>query len=360
MRQAMRAATACVAIIVPLTSVAAHELDPTKLPLGDGKISTAAKAGYIWACHTDPNAGGAFKDGPWIDKTAGTYDLTAKAIVDGAVKWPHSFTITTEGDKRLIVWNDLPDHATGTFPIAATDDAYKYDRNPNSIQKQAMRVELPLNPTLLAKPTCAPGAVGVLLSGAVLFNALDAPGRDAVAHETQDSCQGHPQESGVYHYHNVSKCLIDADKGTGQSALMGYALDGFGIYGPRDENGNTLTSADLDECHGRTSEVEWNGARVVMYHYVATLDFPYTVGCMRGAYSMDAMMTISGGPQGGQGQGNAAEPRGAPDLNAAAAKLGIGVEALRRALGPPPPDLAATAAKLGVTTADLQSALGVP
>jgi len=43
-----------------------------------------------------------------------------------------------------------------------------------------------------------------------------------------------------------------------------------------------LSSADLDECHGRTSSVSWNGKRRRMYHYVMTLDFPYAVACYRG------------------------------------------------------------------------------
>lgn len=334
----------------------AHDVDPKRLPLGDGKISTAPKAGYIWACRTDPNAGGAFKDGPWIDAAAGTYDLTAKAVVDGAVTWPHAFAIERKGGQRVLTWNDLPDHPTGTFPIVASDDAHQYDRNPNAIAEQKMEISLPAAPVLLAQPTCAPGAVGVLLSGAVLFNALDAPGRDAVAHETQDSCQGHPQVTGVYHYHNVSQCLLDADAGSGPSKLMGYALDGFGIYGPRDENGKTLSSDDLDECHGRTSPVAWEGKTVTMYHYVATLDFPYTVGCMRGAFSMEAMRTISGGPEGGGQQRGAGGP---PDLAVVAAKLGIDAGTLRAALGPPPPDLAAASAALGISETKLREALGV-
>ena len=90
--RALVASAAALALLA--TAALAHELDPTKLPLGDGKLSSAPKTGYIWACHTDPNAGGAFRDGPWIDKAAGTYDLTAKAIVDGAVSWPHSFAMT--------------------------------------------------------------------------------------------------------------------------------------------------------------------------------------------------------------------------------------------------------------------------
>jgi hypothetical protein len=28
--------------------------------------------------------------------------------------------------------------------------------------------------------------------------------------------------------------------------------------------------------------VSWNGEQVSMYHYVATLEYPYTVGCYRG------------------------------------------------------------------------------
>lgn len=348
---------------------AAHEPDAHRLPVGDGHLSKAPQQGWIWACHVDPEAGGAHARGPWFNGD-GTYDITKKAIVDGQVLWPHRFSITRQGDIRVVDWNDLPNTPTGTFPIAPNDDAYRYDRNPNRIREQGMRIALPAEPQLAPQPTCAPGAVGVLLNGAVLFNALDAPGRDAVAHETQDACQGHPQEGGVYHHHNVPNCLLATDTGTGQSKLLGYVIDGFGIYGPRDETGRVLSSADLDDCHGRTSEVMWDGQLRVMYHYVATLDFPYTVGCLRGAWSRETVRTISGPPPSvrggppGMGPGMATQgpgPRGGrPDLNAAARKLGISVDRLRGALGPPPPDLAAAAQRLGISEQALRAALGVP
>ncbi len=204
----MRFAIATVALFATASAALAHAPDPTHLPLGDGKLSSGPRAGYIWACHTDPNGRGAQVDGPWIDKAAGTFDITRKAVVDGAVTWPHSFRISVSGNTRVITWNDLPAYPTGTFPIARSDDAYRYDRNPNRIKAQSMRIALPLAPQLAAEPSCAPGAVGVLLTGVALFNALDAPGRDAVAHETQDACQGHPQEGGVYHNHNVSICAL--------------------------------------------------------------------------------------------------------------------------------------------------------
>jgi hypothetical protein len=35
-----------------------------------------------------------------------------------------------------------------------------------------------------------------------------------------------------------------------------------------------------------------------MYHYVATWEFPYTIGCMRGAYRREDVMKIAGPPPG--------------------------------------------------------------
>ncbi len=94
----------------------------------------------------------------------------------------------------------------------------------------------------------------------------------------------------------------------GNAPLVGYALDGFGIYGPY-ENGRQLTSADLDACHGKTSVVNWDGRKVKMYHYVATVDFPYTVGCMRGAYDRSLVRKIGGGGAPGPGSRRGPPPR---------------------------------------------------
>ena len=358
------------------SGLAIGDLDLKRLPLGDGHLSTQAKVGYIWPCHLEADAGGAFRDGPWIHSD-GTYDFTAKAVVDGNETWPNRFTLSHEGYKRVFSTNDLPNHGTGRFPIEASDDAYQYDRNPNRIREQTVRVELPLNPALASSPSCAPGAIGILLTGSVLFSALDALGRDAVAHETQDKCQGHPQQSGVYHYHSISSCLPDDSTSDGHSKLAGYALDGFGIYGRRGEGGKTLTSADLDECHGHTHRIDWEGKSVTMYHYHATWDFPYSVGCLRGSYSRADVEALSGprptqhGGDHGQGRHRMQEGgemmerpgggrRSPPDLAAAASKLGISESRLRQALGPPPPDLEATASQLGISVQKLREALGPP
>ena len=64
-----------------------------------------------------------------------------------------------------------------------------------------------------------------------------------------DQYNGHPQQSGMYHYH-VEPTYLTAMHGS--DALLGFLLDGFPVYGPV-ENGKTITNADLDSYHGHTS-----------------------------------------------------------------------------------------------------------
>lgn len=254
----------------------------TSLPIGDNHYAAAPKVGYVFSCQKSfGGVGGASKDGPWI-KADGTFDFTAKTIVQGMVTWPtHTFTATLSGASRMIAGNGLPDHATGTYPIASSDPAYAYDQNPNKISAQTIDWKLPATPTVAATETClGGGSIGILLTGSTFFDALDGEGRDAVAHETQDACEAHPEMSGAYHYHSVTSCL--ADPGSGHSALLGYARDGFGIFGVRGEGGVVLTNADLDACHGHTHSITWDGAATSLYHYHATYEFPYTLGCYKG------------------------------------------------------------------------------
>ena len=247
--------------------------NPKQLPLGDGRYTTnGAKKGYVFSCGPHTGGGGAQANGPWIHGM--TWDSTAKVYVSGSVKWHSVLKITVTGSKLRITGNGLPSHATGQFPIQAGTPAAQYDMNPNSIRAQSLSYSLPAAPKVAASPSCIAGPIAVMLTGAELYDALDAEGRDAPAHEVQDRCDGHPDPTGTYHYHSLSAC---AKVGKGPT-LVGYALDGFGIYA----GGKAVSTADLDVCHGTTSVVPWRGKRVRMYHYVMTRDFPYSLSCFRG------------------------------------------------------------------------------
>ncbi len=287
---------ATVAASAPAASVTGPRrvVDLLRVPVGDGKISTGPRVGYVWRCGTGGAGGGASVKGPWFNSD-GTYNPAAKAIVDGDVSWPSSFTASISGSNRVLTGNALPNHTTGRYPIQPNDDAYQYDRNPNSIAQQSLSITIPADPQVAAQASClSPPFIAVLTSGSVVFDALDALNRDAGAWETQDKCAGHPERTGQYHYHTLTECI--ADPGSGHSALLGWAVDGFGLFGKRGERGELLSNDDLDACHGHTHEVDWDGRRVTMYHYHATAEYPYTLGCFKGTPVRLALG--AGGPAG--------------------------------------------------------------
>lgn len=307
------AALAAAALAVGCASSGAHtasssSVNAKKLPVGDGKVTaSAARRGYVYSCTANFMGGGAFKDGSWFNGD-GTWDSTKKAFVDGAVSWAQARVSIKEGSGALAVSsNALPKGSTtGRFPISSSDDAYEYDRNPNSIAGQNVSYSLPAKPEKASKPGCLSGGmIGVATNGVPIFDALDAGGEDAVAHEIQDSCHGHPQQQSLYHYHDISKCLTKGDSTTAHSKLVGYALDGFPVYGPRGDGGQKLTNADLDACHGHTGWVTLRGKRVRIYHYHATSEYPYTIGCYHGT------PVSTGQGNGGGGQMPSGPPPGA-------------------------------------------------
>lgn len=264
------------------TSVGA--VNPAALPLGDGYVSSSPKVGYVDSCIPHfGQVGGAQVEGPWIDQQTKTWNSLTKLHVGGAVSWPSAqYKVTEKGGKRVISFNDLPiDHTTGVFPIQPTDPAFAYDRNPNHIAPHQFRWTLPINPKPRSASCTNQGPIGVLNDGVVLYNALDAEGRDAGAHEVLDACAGHPDPTDTYHHHYIPPCILDKAP-NGRATLVGYATDGFGIYVQKNAHGVMPTNRSLDVCHGTTSPVLWNGKVRRIYHYVATLEYPYTIGCFRG------------------------------------------------------------------------------
>jgi len=289
------ALTSCAVADIPIptdtatttgTTTNTKSIDITHLPLGDVYFtSVAPQLGYAYLCSTVGANRGFGNAGPWFNADGTTWDYTTKIAVQGSVVWSSSFTSTLNNMFLVISANGLPTHSTGTYPVARADPAYQYDKNPNAILSQNLDWRIPANPQLAASPGCLPmGSIGILLTGAALFNPADADIRDGVAWEVQDACEGHPtgmMGGNIYHYHNVSRC-VEQDTAGQHSPLVGYIADGFGIYGNLGEGGVALTNASLDECHGHTHIITINSLQTSQYHYHKTLEFPYAVGCFKG------------------------------------------------------------------------------
>lgn len=279
-----------------LVAMASNKYSDGNVPLGDGKyVTSGPKKGYVYLCHVPPTGQGAQGSGPWIH--GDTWNFLEKLSVSGSVSWPNAFFTNVISDTtHTLSGNALPvENTTGIFPISVNDQVHSYDQNPSSISSQSFSIKLPENPVYSDTPYCMGLEVGVMLSGVPLNDGFDAELRDAPAHEAQDSCNGHPQVSGVYHYHSLSSCFKNAD----EKSVLGYALDGFPITGPKINSEKYLTTNDLDECHGITSTIIEDGIPTTTYHYVMTYDFPYSASCFRGE---PVQYMVIGNAQGGPNQ----------------------------------------------------------
>ena len=195
-------------------------------------------------------------------------------------------------------------------------------RTPNPLGAQTWSWHIPLAPTVAAAATPVAtrfGTIGFTVTGLPVYAAMEGaqPAAEAfgdpVYNGILDSCKGHTGPRSEYHYHaleNTGSCLL-------VQPLLGYALDGFPIYGPNGcldvactqvvtfrsgwvPTGNPTTNAwsnyayqsssdpkVLDQCNGRVGP---DGT----YRYYATSGFPYTIGCFKGTPVTQA--GAAGGP----------------------------------------------------------------
>lgn len=124
-------------------------------------------------------------------------------------------------------------------------------------------VVIPLEPVKAASASSAhPGNFGVTLDGVVIAESAPV---DAIlgAHTIAafDDCGGHYNPAAGYHLHGVMGCgHLEDDQVENETAMFGYAIDGFPIHLPLDDA--ALAAADLDECNGHSTAEEG-------YHYHA-------------------------------------------------------------------------------------------
>ncbi len=193
--------------------------------------------------------------------------------------------IYVEGTNIVIKCNALPDHKSpyyqGTVWAATKYESYAagggtnplWAQNPNTIASQSLTFKIPMNPAVAATHAATPGgAIGVSLNGVPFFNQYAAGGSPLTGEiNSFDQYLGHPQMSGMYHYHEEPAYLTTQK---GKSALMGFLLDGFPVYGPQDMGGTTATG--LDAYHGHTGVTADYPAGI--YHYHINQTDPYLNG----------------------------------------------------------------------------------
>ncbi len=205
-------------------------------------------------------------------------DLTVYQKIYGASD------IYVEGDFVVIKTTGIPDHKSpyyldteweGTLYEAYNGNNTQFHLNPNRISEADITYKIPLNPAEADDHSATPlGSIGISLNGVAFYNQYAGPNNQALTNEINsfDQYNGHPQQQGEYHYHLEPYHLTDQ---VGEEGLLGFLLDGFPVYGPR-ENGDLLDNDDLDEYHGHfhTTDDYPDG----IYHYHITDADPYING----------------------------------------------------------------------------------
>jgi hypothetical protein len=216
------------------------------------------------------------------------------------VSYPSSCTLTLTTTGVPTYHNDyyLVPVATATSSVttvaysAASNSAmYLLPYTPADIKSSTITVNI--CPTKASSTTVTnPGVIGYTLQGEAIYNAYEGNGAATPAmsdnatysfttaggvKETAyfiDQCNSHPtppSASYTWHHHGVPTCLIATLDGTsGPSHLLGFALDGFPIYGGRDINGAVISTSQLDACNGITSVTP--EFATATYHYVLPLN----------------------------------------------------------------------------------------
>jgi len=95
-----------------------------------------------------------------------------------------------------------------------------------------------------------------------------------------DSCNEHAGRGFDIHYHADPVCMYN-DTRKGHSQLIGWAADGFPLFGKY--NSSHEEPDDLDRCNGHFEDVDGDGSPD--YHYHVSPRFPYTIACWRGNLS---------------------------------------------------------------------------
>jgi YHYH protein len=224
---------------------------------------------------------------------------------------------------RYIESDGLPDHNRGRFPNP---------NNPHTVSAQKYEFRMTLKPNKRRSATdIGHASFGVAING-VPFDPATAEywNNDRSSKWNIDAINGginlgldqnnaHVQPNGAYHYHSIPVGLMERYDQYSKPVLLGYAADGFPLYGPYSyEDANDVSSklinlfssyrikegsrsggpggkydgtytadyeyveglGDLDQCNGRKGITEQYPEGT--YYYVITDTYPFIPRCWMG------------------------------------------------------------------------------
>ena len=187
-------------------------------------------------------------------------------------------TVTCTDSHAIIESDTYPDHEKMTG-IVGTNEQVPVPAD--------YAAPILLSPTLGTTPLTRDAALGVAINGVQIYDYTgggEMSQADLAHHQAQhdtlhtkqlDVCGGHAGRGDDYHYHVKPSCMIDRMANVGDDAIIGWAFDGFPIYGDNNPDGSVISEGDLDVCNGQLDDT-------FGYRYHASSEAPYIVQCLMG------------------------------------------------------------------------------
>lgn len=305
------------------------------ITLGQNPVSGNLSVGSVFFSSASSNAGGGdITDQIFTERSADCAsfagEYTANVMdIKRSLGFAADISVTSEASECVLSSNSIPNHDFN-------DESAQFGTN---VAEVARSFTIPRNPTIAGTATqlrqtrfdavMLNGIVVDLLSagcydpnnpmadadGNVLIGCrdtdpwlLDPLGTDH--HFGADAHNAHTQPDGTYHYHGNPMAMFDDNPGSSGSPVIGFAADGFPIYGtyfldgaqvrkaisgyslksgtrPTGQNGPGGTydgsyvddyefadAGDLDECNGMTVGGQ--------YGYYVTDSYPWMIKCHSG------------------------------------------------------------------------------
>ena len=270
----------------------------------------------------------------------GTFSSSVRDEQQG-VDFEGSVEITAADGRCTVTSNSIPNHdfagdgAQFATPTAEVQETLLFAQNP-SAASSSTNISLETDNAVmlngvkldLLAAACYGVGEGQLGAEKIGCNTTDTPWRYDPMHPGNnfgtDGHNAHTQPDGAYHYHGSPEAMFDTSGATA-SGVIGFAADGFPIYGPFIDDGGSVrrvvsgytlkqgervsqdgegafpggsydgtyrddyeftTAGDLDACNGMSRDGS--------YGYYVTDSFPWVLGCF--SATPDSSFNKAGGP----------------------------------------------------------------
>lgn len=241
--------------------------------------------------------------GPWCpdnitdDATAGgiwleggeVYDVDGAFIENMATFYGDSNWLMYDANGNIYVTETEEDCINAANPnVGAAYENFCVECIPSYITDLSQTWVIPISPVLQEDKayfatgpggpmSTVPSTRGIALNG--IEYSAPAPVNNILSAYTLapfDDAGGHINVHQGYHYHAATGLSTTIEQDDNYAPLIGYAMDGHGIYEMLDGDGNEPT--DLDDCRGHSDDI-----RGYHYHVDAAGNNNF-INCLQGAY----------------------------------------------------------------------------